>query len=82
MSSSQELHIRIMPRRDSRESPGRHCDWSHCSDGHEERMIAHTKRIYSHRCPCGSRRTYGHCCLERLNQEELELRRRRKRAKR
>lgn len=82
MSSNQDFSIRIVPHRDGRESPGRHCDWSHRSPGHEERMAMHTKRIRSHACPCGSGLTYGRCCLGRVNQEELELRRRRKQAKR
>jgi len=82
MSGNQDFSVRIMRHRDSRESPGRHCDWSHRFDGHEERLAAHARRIRRHRCPCGSGRTYGRCCIGRINQEELELRERRRRAKR
>ena len=45
--------------------------------GHEERLREHASRIYSHPCPCGSGKTYGECCLERPNQEELEVKHRR-----
>jgi hypothetical protein len=81
MSNGQEMCIRLMPHRDSQNSPGRHVDWSHRFDGHEERLVAHEQRIHSNPCPCGSGRTYGRCCLGRVNQEELELRQRRKQAR-
>jgi hypothetical protein len=81
MSNSQEMCIRIMPRRDSRESPGRHCDWSHRSPGHEERMEAHQRRIRGHVCLCGSGLPYGECCLDRMDQEYRELRERRRKGR-
>ena len=44
---------------------------------HEERLAAHERRIHNHPCPCGSGKTYGACCIDRINQEALELRHRR-----
>ena len=44
---------------------------------HEERLAAHERRIHNHPCPCGSGKTYGTCCIDRINQEHLELRHRR-----
>jgi hypothetical protein len=74
--------IRIMPHRDSRYSPGRHCDWSHRFDGHEQRMAAHEQRIHSQPCQCGSGLSYGRCCIDRLDQEYRELRERRRKERR
>jgi hypothetical protein len=82
MSRRHEMCIRIMPRRDSRNSPGRHCDWSHRSLGHEERMVAHEQRIHNHSCPCGSGLTYGCCCIDQWDQEDRELRQRRREGRR
>ena len=44
---------------------------------HEERLAAHEQRIHNHPCPCGSGKRYVDCCIDRLNQEHLELRARR-----
>lgn len=82
MSNGQDFCIRIVPRRDSRETPGRHCDWSHRSPGHEERMAGHQQRIHSQACLCGSGLTYGQCCLDRMDQEYRELRQRRREGRR
>jgi len=43
----------------------------------EERLAAHERRIHNHPCLCGSGKTYGTCCLDKPNQEHLELRHRR-----
>jgi len=42
------------------------------------RLAEHERRIHNHPCPCGSGMTYGSCCIGRINQEELELRHRRR----
>jgi hypothetical protein len=42
----------------------------------ERRIVEHEKRIHNHPCPCGSGKTYGSCCLLKINQEFLELRHR------
>ncbi len=42
-----------------------------------DRLAAHERRIHNHLCPCGSGKTYGSCCISRINQEHLELRHRR-----
>jgi len=49
---------------------------------HEARLAAHEKRIHDHPCPCGSGQRYADCCIRRPNQEQLELNRRRKLARR
>ena len=43
----------------------------------EERLAAYERRIHNHPCPCGSGKTYGTCCIDKPNQEQLELRHRR-----
>ena len=43
----------------------------------EERLAAHERRIHNHPCPCGSGKRYVDCCIDRINQEHLELRHRR-----
>lgn len=48
---------------------------------HEERLAAHERRIHNHPCPCGSGRRYVDCCIDRPNQEHLELKHRRKLAR-
>jgi hypothetical protein len=45
------------------------------------RLAAHEKRIHDHPCPCGSGQRYGACCIGRVNQEHLELKRRRELAR-
>ena len=45
---------------------------------HEKRLAAHERRIHNHPCPCGSGRRYVDCCINRPNQEQLELRHRRR----
>jgi len=45
---------------------------------HEERLAAHERRIHNHPCPCGSGKTYGTCCIDKPNQEHLELEHRRR----
>jgi hypothetical protein len=75
MSSNQLCH-RIVRNRDGGVTPGRHCDWSHQSVGHQERMAAHIERIHNHPCQCGSGLVYGRCCIGRMNQEYYELRHR------
>ena len=44
---------------------------------HEARLAAHERRIHNHPCLCGSGKTYGTCCLDKPNQEYVELRARR-----
>ena len=44
---------------------------------YEERLAAHERRIHNHPCLCGSGKTYGTCCLDKPNQEYVELRARR-----
>ncbi len=53
---------------------------SHAYPGHEERMAAHEARIHRHRCECGSGLAYGVCCIDRPNQDTLELAHRAKEA--
>lgn len=53
---------------------------SHAYPGHEERMATHEARIHGHPCPCGSGLTYGACCINRINQDILELAHRAKEA--
>jgi uncharacterized protein YchJ len=36
------------------------------------------RQIHNHPCPCGSGKTYVNCCIDRNNQESLELRHRRR----
>jgi hypothetical protein len=45
------------------------------------RLAAHEKRIHDHPCPCGSGQRYADCCIGRVNQEHLELKRRRELAR-
>jgi len=45
----------------------------------ETRLAAHERRIHNHPCPCGSGRRYVDCCIDRPNQEALELKHRRRR---
>jgi hypothetical protein len=45
---------------------------------HEERLAAHERRIHNHPCPCGSGERYADCCIGRMNQDQLELRNRRR----
>ena len=51
---------------------------SHDLPGHEERMRAHEERIHNHPCGCGSGKRYVDCCIDRINQEQIELRYRRR----
>ena len=44
----------------------------------EERLAAHERRIHNHPCLCGSGKRYVDCCIDRPNQEHLELRHRRR----
>jgi hypothetical protein len=46
-----------------------------------ERLAAHERRIHDHPCPCGSGLRYADCCIGRINQEHLELKRRRELAR-
>jgi hypothetical protein len=46
--------------------------------GHEQRLAAHEERIHNHPCPCGSGKRYVDCCIGRINQDQLELRHRRR----
>jgi hypothetical protein len=48
--------------------------------GHEERLAEHERRIHDHPCECGSGKRYADCCIDRINQEQLELRHRRRMA--
>jgi hypothetical protein len=50
--------------------------------GHEERLRAHEVRIHNHPCACGSGQRYADCCIDKVNQEQLELRHRRRLARR
>ena len=43
----------------------------------EERLAAHERRIHNCPCGCGSGKRYVDCCIDRPNQEHLELRHRR-----
>ena len=54
-----------------------------CLDDPERlaRLSAHEKRIHNHPCPCGSGLRYADCCIGRINQEHLELKRRRELAR-
>ena len=45
------------------------------------RLAAHERRIHNHPCPCGSRKRYADCCIDRPNQDHLELKRRRELAR-
>ena len=45
---------------------------------HEERLAAHERRIHNHPCECGSGERYADCCIGRMNQEQIELRHRRR----
>jgi hypothetical protein len=49
---------------------------------HEERLRAHEERIHNHPCECGSGKRYVDCCIGRINQEQIELRHRRRLARR
>jgi hypothetical protein len=42
------------------------------------RLAEHERRIHNHPCPCGSGLRYADCCIDRPNQEHLELRHRRR----
>ena len=43
---------------------------------HEERLLAHEKRIHNHPCECGSGKRYVDCCIDKRDQEKIELRHR------
>ena len=43
------------------------------------RLAEHERRIHNHPCPCGSGLRYADCCIDRINQEHLELQHRRRR---
>lgn len=79
MKSRDNFSLRnILP---SMQAPGRgRTTHSHAFPGHEERLAAHEVRIHSHPCPCGSGLTYGACCINRINQDALELAHRAKEA--
>jgi len=51
---------------------------SHDLPGHEERLKAHEERIHNHPCGCGSGKRYVDCCIDKINQEYIELRHRRR----
>ena len=79
MSSHDNFSLRnILPSMQARRR-GRSTH-SHAYPGHEERMAAHEARIHGHPCPCGRGLTYGACCINRINQEYLELAHRAKEA--
>jgi len=42
-----------------------------------QRLAEHERRIHNNSCPCGSGKRYVDCCIDRLNQEVLELKHRR-----
>ncbi len=43
-----------------------------------ERLAEHERRIHNHPCPCGSGKRYADCCISKINQEQIELRHRRR----
>ena len=46
--------------------------------GHEERLRAHEERIHNHPCGCGSGKRYVNCCIDKIDQERIELLHRRR----
>ena len=43
-----------------------------------QRVAERERQIHNHPCPRGSGKTYVNCCIDRNNQESLELRHRRR----
>jgi hypothetical protein len=46
------------------------------------RLAAHERRIHNHPCSCGSGKRYADCCIGKINQTQIELRHRRRLARR
>lgn len=76
------MNVKIVPFRSQILPRGRHSRLSRDCPGHEERMAAHERRIHNHPCQCGSGLRYVDCCIDRSNQEHLELAHRRRMARR
>jgi len=69
------LHDQILPR--AKRSLAS-CD----APDHEERLRAREERIHNHPCGCGSGKRPVDCCIDKINQEQIELRHRRRMAAR
>jgi len=76
------MNVRTVPHRNQILPRGRVGRLSSDYPGHEERLAAHERRIHDHPCPCGSGRRYVDCCIDRINQEQLELAHRRRMSRR
>jgi hypothetical protein len=46
------------------------------------RVEEQERRIHNHPCGCGSGKRYADCCIDRINQEQIELRHRQQMARR
>ena len=51
-------------------------------DARARRLAEHEHRIHNHPCGCGSGKRYVDCCIDKINQEYIELRNRRQMARR
>ena len=47
------------------------------ADDRAPHLAAHEQRIHNHPCGCGSGKRYVDCCIDKINQEYIELRYRR-----